>query len=169
MTLPEDCPCFASLHGVAGGWWWPWDTAQLAGQQVNLCWQREGLDIRLSSSYFSPSKELQSTELCIPHSCSFIVVLQIHSPSSCHPCICMSCCPCLKMTKWAQRGEVTSLTQSSSQTPALVAVLGFVWDPRSSLRGWWGTIDVLSAGSSLLGAVLDPHAVMLHWLLWCDR
>ena len=81
-TRDEDRPCFASLHGVAGGWWWPWDTAQLyllVGQQVDLCWQRKGLDTRLSSSYFYPSKELQSTELRIPHSCSFIVLLQISS------------------------------------------------------------------------------------------
>lgn len=68
--------------GVAGGWWWPWNSAQLyllVGQEVNLCRQHKGLDTQLRSSYFSPSKELESTELRIPRSCNFIVLLQISS------------------------------------------------------------------------------------------
>lgn len=81
MTLPwtraEDHPCFASLPGVAGGWWWPWDTARLhllVGQQVDVCWQCKDLNTWLSSSHFPPIKELH-----IPLSCSFIVLLQISS------------------------------------------------------------------------------------------
>lgn len=46
---------------------------------VDLCWQRKGLDTWLSGSCFYPSKELQSTELRIPHSCNSVELLQISS------------------------------------------------------------------------------------------
>lgn len=73
---------------------------------VMWCWQPKGLDIQLSTLCFSPSQELQSTELHIPHSCSFVVLLQIstlweillvtsHGP--------MNFCPCFQK-KWPQRG-----------------------------------------------------------------